>query len=145
MAGVHAGWRGAAAHIAEKTLRRMMAEFGTVPEDVWVYVGPCASACCYEVDGTVASAFDQRFAAPRKYRIDQSGHSGQSDAQEIRYMLDLKAATTAELHGAGVPATQIDTSPCCTICMPELFHSHRRDGSRSGRMMAVIGMLHIET
>lgn len=125
VAGIHAGWRGAAAHIVDATLRRMMREFGTDPAEVYAYVGPCASACCYEVDAAVASHFAPAHSTPHG-----DGHA----------MLDLKRASFDELRACGVPASHIEISSCCTICMPEFFHSHRRDGAGAGRMMAVIGM-----
>ena len=140
VAGVHAGWRGAAAHIAAKTLQRMIAEFGTSQENVWVFVGPCASACCYEVDSTVAMKFDKAFYVEQSNGSHVTHKSYGTDATGNKYLLDLKASTKSELQSAGVPAMQIETSPCCTICMPEYFHSHRRDSSRSGRMMAIIGI-----
>jgi copper oxidase (laccase) domain-containing protein len=41
---------------------------------------------------------------------------------------------------SGLRVEHIEVSPHCTICSPALFHSYRRDGKKSGRMLAVIGM-----
>ncbi|MBU0573034.1 MAG: polyphenol oxidase family protein [Candidatus Margulisbacteria bacterium] len=47
---VHAGWRGTAMNITAKTLRTMEKEFGSRPEDVKAWIGPCIKACCYDCD-----------------------------------------------------------------------------------------------
>jgi polyphenol oxidase len=54
--------------------------------------------------------------------------------------LDLKQLNFHQLLEIGVQKQHIEVCPHCTICEPELFHSYRRDGNRSGRMMAVIAM-----
>ncbi len=125
VAGVHAGWRGAAAHIVLKTLRRMAETFGTMGDHVLAYVGPAASVCCYEVDDQVASRF-----APSVVHPTSDGHA----------MLDLKESTRVDLGAFGVPAENIEISSYCTIHERDIFHSFRRDGKAAGRMMAVVGM-----
>jgi hypothetical protein len=124
LAAVHAGWRGMAARITTAAIDRMGILFGTEPRDLWVYVGPAAAECCYEVGDDVASQFPT-FVRPGKVK-------GKS-------MLDLKAATRAELAKAGIPADHIDVSPDCTIHNADTYHSHRRDAARAGRMLGVIG------
>ena len=39
---------------------------------------------------------------------------------------------------AEVAPERIDVLPGCTFAEPELYHSYRRDGARSGRHLAVI-------
>jgi copper oxidase (laccase) domain-containing protein len=77
------------------------------------------------VNAEVASQFDP----------DLSKKTG-----EDKFMLDLKGSSFRDLHTLGVPATHIEISPLCTICDKEFFHSFRRDGKRSGRMLAVVGI-----
>jgi copper oxidase (laccase) domain-containing protein len=48
--------------------------------------------------------------------------------------LDLWAANLAALRGAGVG--QVEVLGRCTACERERFFSHRRDGGRTGRMVA---------
>jgi hypothetical protein len=55
--------------------------------------------------------------------------------------LDLGASNRWQLIDAGVPEKQIDVSDLCTACRPDLLFSYRREGARTGRMMAVIGVL----
>ena len=51
---------------------------------------------------------------------------------------DLAACARRALERAG--AAQVALAGLCTICDPERFHSHRRDGAGSGRQ-AVIAYL----
>jgi YfiH family protein len=125
VAAVHVGWRGSAAGIVKETIRVLRAEFLTAPEDLVVYLGPSARACCYEVGEDVASKFSPQFLRPRS---------------PGKMMLDLTGVTKAELTKNGVKRNRIEHDGRCTICKPELFHSYRRDGERSGRMMGVIGL-----
>ena len=57
IAAVHAGWRGTATHIIDRTLEEMAAQFGTSPSDVHAAIGPGIGACCYEVGEEVAGQF----------------------------------------------------------------------------------------
>lgn len=123
VAAVHAGWRGSAAGILSLALKLMRSAFGTRPGDLRAYIGPAAGGCCYEVGQDVAERF------PEKYLADHRG--------SLR--LDLKAFNADTLREAGVPSSLIEVSPLCTITESHLLHSYRRDGPRSGRMMAVIG------
>jgi len=124
VAAVHAGWRGSAAGILSHALNLMRSAFDTNPGDLRAYVGPAAGGCCYEVGPEVAERFPPEYVA---------NHQG-----SLR--LDLKAFNTDALLEAGVQPSHIEVSPLCTITESHLLHSYRRDGPRSGRMMAVIGI-----
>jgi hypothetical protein len=87
------------------------------------FVGPAAGACCYEVGDDVASRCDPAVVT----RPHGTVH------------VNLKEANRRQLAAAGVPDGTIEVHPSCTIHEAELFHSFRRDGARSGRMMGVAG------
>jgi YfiH family protein len=125
VAAVHIGWRGAACGIITNTIEHMRNEFSTAPDSLMVFLGPSARACCYEVGEDVASKFPKDFLSPIK---------------NGKYFLDLQGFTKAQLTELGLPPDQIEDDGRCTICRPELFHSYRRDGEKSGRMMGVIGL-----
>jgi polyphenol oxidase len=124
VAAIHAGWRGTVAHIAGLAVQMMNAEFGTTAADLLAYIGPSASVCCYAVGDDVSTKFDDRFV----------------ECRDGRMYVDLKSANRQHLTDAGIPVTRIEVSPHCTISEPDLFHSFRRDGQKSGRMMGVIGL-----
>ncbi len=123
VANVHAGWRGTKSRIVSKTIGILGSEFGVRPADLVAFLGPSAGVCCYEVGEEVAGGFDTAYI-----RRKDKPH------------LDLKAANKDMLLAGGLLENNIEVSPYCTICNPTLFHSYRRDGNLSGRMIAVIGL-----
>jgi len=124
VAAIHAGWRGTASRICTAAVRKMKEEFGSRSEDLFVYIGPAASSCCYAVGDEVARQFDATFVKREKEIIH----------------VDLKGANVRQLFDEGIPGARIEVSEYCTICHPELLHSYRRDKGKSGRMVGVIGL-----
>ncbi len=124
VAAVHAGWRGAAAGIAAGAVGVMSRECGSRPDALVAFIGPSAGVCCYAVGEEVASKFEKDVVVRRTEGV----------------FLDLKFAVLHQLVRAGLRRDRIDVSDACTICASGRFHSYRRDGARSGRMMAVIGI-----
>ena len=53
-----------------------------------------------------------------------------------KWHVDLKGVNARWLEKAGV--RQIDVSPDCTACHPELYWSHRRMGQARGAQIAMI-------
>ncbi len=121
IAAVHAGWRGTEQMIALTAVRKMI-ELGALPGNIFAFIGASASGEKYEVGLDVATLFEE------KHLVDL--HNG-------KFLLDVKAANCDQLLFAGVPHNQIEVSPLCTIS-DERLHSFRREGKRSGRMLAVI-------
>ncbi|MGD0036849.1 MAG: peptidoglycan editing factor PgeF [Bacteroidota bacterium] len=119
---VHAGWRGTANAIVNRTIYKMQEEFKTDTENVHVFIGPSAGVCCYEVSEEVAVKFENKIVPCGTTKI----------------FVDLKKENASQLKQLGVVAENIEISAHCTICEKHLFHSYRRDGKRAGRMMAVI-------
>jgi YfiH family protein len=116
IAAIHAGWRGTAERIVQRTIVHMHLAFGTDAADLHAAIGPGIGVCCYEVGAEVAL----RFGAEGRARID------------------LAEANRRQLVESGVPAAQIHSIGRCTRCEPELFHSYRRDGGQAGRMTSFI-------
>jgi len=122
---VHAGWRGTASGITSAAVRAMQTEFGSGPAALLASIGPSASSCCYRVGEDVASRFSPSFVR----------------REEGECFVDLKGANRSQLLEAGLRPENVELSPHCTISDALLFHSFRRDGAQSGRMMAVIGRM----
>lgn len=156
VAAIHAGWRGTLARIVVKALGRMRMEFGTRPGDVVAALGPAIGRCCYEVGPEVAQAFATQFAGAAHWfdgPFEQLAHGEEPlwlpwltmmppghVPPPPRVQLDLRSANRWQLIDAGVPETQIDVSDLCTACRTHLLFSYRREGAKTGRMMAVIGV-----
>ena len=124
---VHAGWRGTAAGIAEKTVLAMVSAFGCRPGDIRAAIGPNISQCCFQTDGDVPEAMVAALGDEAKPFIRQSGQ---------KYYVNLKEINARFLRRAGVE--KIEIAPHCTACQPELFWSHRITGGRRGSQGAVI-------
>ena len=122
---VHAGWRGTARNIVVKALEEMSRLFGSRPESIEVFMGPSIRACCYEVRDNVASLF------PSEFWIAKEPH---------RFFLDLQKVNRLQLESSGVMPPNIAADERCTSCDGEGFHSHRRDGAESGRMVCLMGL-----
>jgi len=126
IAGIHAGWRGAAGRIVEQTLYQMKKDFKTNPIDIIAFIGPSAGKCCYEVGREVAYQFPNECI---------------TDSPNGKFLLDVKQSNLLQLLENGIPNSNIEVSEDCTI-HNTIFHSHRRDGKQSGRMFTVIGIKH---
>lgn len=127
VAAVHAGWRGIAAGVVASAFEAM-ARFAGPWGHVAAVIGPHIGACCYEVDSPVIERLRVRFATA----LDSALLPVRSDHS----MLDLQALVRMELIGAGVRSTDLGSFPgACTCCDAERFHSHRRDGTRAGRLL----------
>ncbi|HYF02839.1 MAG TPA: peptidoglycan editing factor PgeF [Patescibacteria group bacterium] len=124
IAGFHSGWRGTQLNIVGKGINILKDNFKSDPADLLVYVSPCASGERYIVREDVAQHF------PRSVkRINNK-----------EYLFDNRMEIQLQLHEAGVPRSNIEVSDGCTIGGEIDYHSYRRDGERSGRMAAFIGM-----
>lgn len=124
---VHAGWRGAAAGVAEEAVRAMRNAFGTRPQGLVAAIGPAIGPCCYEVDGPVLDAF-----ARWPWRDEVMIPAGPQ-----RWRLDIPSALARQLHEAGVRRVAVLGS--CTRDHPDLFYSYRRDRT-TGRMAGIIAL-----
>jgi polyphenol oxidase len=118
VAAVHAGWRGLAAGVIAAAVERL----GAV-EAAWI--GPAIGPCCYEVSEEVATAV----VAASAPEIRRAGRGE-------RPHLDLAGAARVQLARAG--ARDITILRHCTRCRAEWLESHRRDGERAGRNLALI-------
>ncbi len=117
LAVVHAGWRGLAAGILERTLDVLPVH----AEGLQAWIGPCIGPQSYEVDETVRRAFGG-FEA--HFEPTRPGH----------WLADLPRIAIDRLQRLGVSA--IMTSDRCSFSESAYFFSHRRDGV-CGRMATV--------
>jgi YfiH family protein len=112
VAMAHCGWRGLAGGILAEAVEATGARAAAV--------GPGIGPCCYEVGEEVLAEFEDL--------------GGVAEGP----MLDLTAVARLLLARAGV--TGVESADLCTRCNPELFYSHRRDGTRTGRQAGLVWM-----
>jgi len=152
VAAVHAGWRGTIRRITAKAVGQMRMHFGSEPTDLLAAIGPAIGNCCYEVGVELAADYLSQFAdAPDFFDEFRTGDEP-NPVQWLNQMppghqpppknvlLDLHRANESQLKQAGVQVSNIFVSNLCTACRPDLLFSYRKQGARSGRQMAAIGI-----
>lgn len=127
---VHAGWRGTALGIAPKAVKMMTENYGSLPEDVYAFISPGISKCCFEVGPEVYEEFKNKWDF-----IDDF-----AQPKNKKYYIDLKGINKIQLEKAGLQSMNIQISKHCTCCEPETFCSYRRDGGTYLRMGAGLCM-----
>jgi YfiH family protein len=151
----HAGWRGTVRRIVEKGVGEMHRCFGTRPRDLKAAIGPGIQGCCYEVGEEVRTKFESQF----EYGSELFREVKESDPVREKYpllfltarapghsvlpkkiFLDLVEANRQQLLAAGLAKKNIESSPLCTNCHPEMLFSYRAEKGKTGRMMGVAGI-----
>jgi polyphenol oxidase len=129
----HAGWRGLAAGVVEKTAQRV-AELADAPlTSLYAYLGPCIGPDAFEVGADVRDAFMKG--------VDDAQREATANAFVARpdlpgkYFANLPALARLRLQRLGI--TQISGGDACTVTDRERFYSYRRERV-TGRMAAMI-------
>jgi YfiH family protein len=135
MTAIHAGWRGTAGRITERTVADLMLQHGLNTRNAIAALGPSACARCYEVGEDVIERFKSEFRYWRDLLVDFR--------DDGKAHLDVRAANRQQLLFCGFSEDSIFVSDYCTIHQNELFFSHRCEGRASatgaGRLLSVIG------
>jgi YfiH family protein len=121
----HAGWRGLAAGVLDRTV----AALGVPASELLAWLGPAIGAEAFEVGAEVREAF-------------VGGHAADAAAftpnERGRWQADLYALARARLRRLGV--TAVAGGGECTFRDAGRFYSHRRD-PRGGRMATLLWRL----
>lgn len=123
---VHAGWRGTAAGVLERTIHTFQECFGTRPEDLMVAFGPAIGPCHYEVGPDVLETFRRFGKVPVVARPSADG----------KVFLDLVATNREQAAALGV--RRFLHAGICTACRTDLFYSHRGERGRTGRFGVIV-------
>jgi hypothetical protein len=117
----HAGWRGLADGVLERTAEAVLTQGGRAAEAV---IGPHIGACCYE--------FGQDDLQNLVDRLGPSVRSRTSDGQPAA---DLAAGVRAVLDGLSIPVAIADG--ICTSC-DDRYWSYRATGTACRQAMVVV-------
>ena len=125
----HAGWQGTVHKIAQITVERMVAEYGSYPGDILAAIGPSIGPDHYEIGPDVADQVKAAFPddAPR-FLSEVQGKT----------FFDLWQTNLVILEKAGVIRTQL--AGLCTACNTQDWYSHRAEHGKTGRFGALIGL-----
>lgn len=135
---VHAGRMGTFRLVTRAAISVIKQRFGVVPGQLHALLGPAIGACCYDLDDHAVRPFQERLPDWRLFIKPNERHRDTGRP----WTMSLTAANEAQLLAAGLPPTQLEIVSPCTQCHHEYFYSHRAEGAKAGRGMAVIGMRH---
>ncbi|CAN5117935.1 peptidoglycan editing factor PgeF [soil metagenome] len=122
----HAGWRGALAGIAQKTLDHMQRAWNTQARDVQIFIGPSAKTCCYQVQKDFLQNLLPEYVD--KVMMQKEGH----------WYFDTVQLIALQMHKAEVAPASINLAyNFCTMC-DERFFSHRRQHTNAGRQITIV-------
>ena len=122
VAAAHAGWRGLAAGVLERTVAAM----AVAPKDLIAWFGPAIGPAAFEVGAEVREIFCAADpAAAGAFAANDRG----------RWQCDLAALARLRLAHAGL--TRVFGGSLCTYSDSGRFYSYRRDGA-TGRMASLI-------
>lgn len=122
VAATHAGWRGLAAGVIEKTVNAM----AVGPDDLMAWLGPAIGPDAFEVGPEVVEAFVHQHSEARHAFRQTSQHHWLADIYQLA-RLRLQKIGIQQIYGGGF----------CTYNDSERFYSFRRD-KVTGRMAALI-------
>lgn len=110
---IHAGWRSLTLGILGKTIKQMRKNFGSIPGDLIIGIGPGIGICHFEVKEDVVSKLKQY----RKAIQERNG----------KIFIDLKQIAFKQLVKEGVKQESIEINSDCTYHEEEKYFSYRRD------------------
>ena len=108
-----------------KSTSQLILENGYKLHDFEIFIGPSIQKCCFEIRDDIVGNFKIECVTPTQ--------------ENGKYKVDLQYQARNEIIQIGFKKNQIKVSTDCTYCSQEKYHSFRRDGKNSGRMIGLIG------
>ncbi|HMS27339.1 MAG TPA: peptidoglycan editing factor PgeF [Burkholderiaceae bacterium] len=144
VAAAHAGWRGLAAGVLQRTIERIYMKNQAVSGvnnaysamNIIAWLGPCIGKNAFEVGDDVKTAFARQTPSAEAYFV--ALHDG-------KWLADLAGLARMQLQQWGIPLANLyghdGSDAWCTVTQSQRFYSHRRDAATlggSGRMAACV-------
>ncbi len=127
----HSGWKGTVLKIAQKTVAKMIENYNSSPEDIFVGIGPSISVKNYEVGDNVVKAVKETFGTTQNY-LEFNNVTG-------KYHFNLWYSAKYQLTEIGIPENNIEFPGFCTFENNDLFFSARqKDTGRFGAGIMLI-------
>jgi YfiH family protein len=127
----HAGWRGLAGGVVERTVEAVCQGASCEPHELVAWLGPCIGPEKFEVGADVLQAFG---AEPKPAHSARFRYQPRADGQ-ARWRADLAGLARDRLAAIGVQ--RVSGGAWCTVSDRSHFFSFRRDGV-TGRMAASV-------
>jgi len=113
IATIHSGWKGTINNIVGKTVKKMIHNFNSRPNNLVAYLYPSIRNCHFEVEDDVYNLFKQNIKNIDKYTLKK----------EPKYFIDLQSIIKDNLKDLGI--NNIYDSNICTYCNHTKFYSYR--------------------
>ena len=134
IANVHSGWKGTLQRISEKTVGKMVENYGCKPKDIIVCICPSIRKCHFEVGKDVKELFFNEFKNLEninEFIINK----------ENKWFIDTVLINKLILKKMGILEENIEDSNICSVCNKDMIHSYRAEGESYGLATAVIGLV----
>jgi len=136
----HAGWRGTMSDMAGETVRFLASEFGCLPENLFLGIGPSIGRCCFEVGEDVAVQFRKLPEEIIKSAVLTHRSGFNFENRQIKSHIDLQLINKRFALKAGIKDINIENADICTSCNSDWLFSHRASKGMRGSLCAVIGL-----
>lgn len=127
LAAIHAGWKGTAGNIADKTIKNMTSTFSCNPKNMIAGIAPSISPEIFEVGNEVGEVFEKK-----GFDLDSISFRNNSTG---KLHINLWKANQISLINSGITTENIEIAEICTYSNPDMFFSARRQTIHSGRML----------
>ncbi len=128
LAVVHAGWRGVASRVHVCAVETLGLQYGSLPRNLRVGIGPYIKSCCFEVEEDVVVLLSRKNVVTAEPR------------EPGKWMVDLGKVIKHDLISQGVTVENIKEMKYCTSCRRDMFFSHRGEGGQTGRFLLGAGI-----
>ncbi len=128
----HAGWRGLAAGVLERTLEAVCRKASCSPAGVQAWLGPAIGPRCFEVGADVRDAF---------IVSDAQAACNFLPTRDGKWLADLFSLARSRLQLAGMLDASIHGGDICTMANPSLYYSFRRQRV-TGRQAGLVWITH---
>lgn len=115
--GIHSGWAGTVKEITRKCVEHLITQENCMPENMFVYVGPCIQKESFEVGNDVIEKI-------QNMSFDTSSFIQRDNSEKAH--ADNQGLNVKQLLNCGIPLSNIQVSPIDTFHDKKCF-SYRKD------------------
>ena len=138
IANVHSGWRGTYKKISEKTVVKMINNYGCKPEEIYCFINPSIRVDHFEVDEDVMELGKEIFKFTN--RTDDFIKKGRVFENKQKYNIDTVLINRIILETLGLKSDKIIDCEICSMCNKDKIASARGDGQGYTRAVSVMMM-----
>lgn len=149
IANSHSGWKGTLQRISIKTVKEMVKEFGSDPQDIICCICPSIRKCHFEVDKDVKDMFVNEFSDLENSQfidIDENNKEKkikitdfiEEKIENEKWNIDTVLINKIILQKEGLKPENIIDSGICSVCNSGIIHSYRVEKKEYNTETAII-------